>query len=147
MNTQQGFYKYDAGLGAMFAPNFIEGDGYILLASEKDNYTYPVDGWYWCNTKEEAMILFGGMSQTTDSNPITYYVQPENIYLATSRADEGEFTKMITLLQLALQSNQIALSSPISIKDVTNTPKLLTVGRFLEVMLGYGFFCYSLRNL
>ena len=32
---------------------------YTLLAEDKDTYTYPVDGWYWYDTVNEASIAFG----------------------------------------------------------------------------------------
>ncbi len=57
MNTE-GFYKLDTDL--LYAPNFVYGgyDAYQLLKENKETYTYPVDGWYWFNTEEEAKTFF-----------------------------------------------------------------------------------------
>jgi hypothetical protein len=57
MNTQ-GFYKYQDGQ-IFHAPTFVEGTGILLLASEKDTYQYPVDGWIWAESEDEALNYFG----------------------------------------------------------------------------------------
>jgi hypothetical protein len=42
------------------APNFIIfPDGVELWAVNKDNYTYPVNGWYWFDTEAEAKTFYG----------------------------------------------------------------------------------------
>lgn len=52
------FYSYDNQL--MEAPNFvIFPDGTELFSVNKDKYTYPVYGWYWFDTIEEAKQFFG----------------------------------------------------------------------------------------
>ena len=53
----QGFYKKQNN-EIQYAPNFIEGDGYVLISSEKDTYEYPVDGWYWFNSEILANDFF-----------------------------------------------------------------------------------------
>lgn len=37
------------------APNFVYGPGFELHAEFKDEYTYPVDGWVWADSLDEAM--------------------------------------------------------------------------------------------
>ncbi len=37
--------------------NSIIGE-YFLFAEEKDSYDYPVNGWYWFDTIEEAKLFF-----------------------------------------------------------------------------------------
>ena len=32
---------------------------YFLTEESKDSYEYPVDGWYWFETLEEAQQYFG----------------------------------------------------------------------------------------
>jgi len=32
---------------------------YVLATEEKDSYQYPVDGWYWFDSEEEARLFFG----------------------------------------------------------------------------------------
>lgn len=50
------FYKLDGEL--LEGPNFVYGPTFTLLKEQKDTYTYPVDGWYWFDTKEEAYAFF-----------------------------------------------------------------------------------------
>jgi hypothetical protein len=53
----QGFYKYrDQEL--LYAPNYIEGPNLLLLSSEKDKYEYPVDGWIWFESEQQAKEEF-----------------------------------------------------------------------------------------
>jgi hypothetical protein len=39
-------------------PNFVESPNFVLVKEEKDTYTYPVEGWYWFDTIEEAQAFF-----------------------------------------------------------------------------------------
>lgn len=49
----QGFYKkIDDQI--MYAPNYVESLGFVLVKEEKDNYKYPIDGWIWFDSEEEA---------------------------------------------------------------------------------------------
>lgn len=48
-----GFYKKENDT-LLYAPNIIEGDGYVLVAQDKDQYEYPIDGWTWFDSEEEA---------------------------------------------------------------------------------------------
>lgn len=52
------FYKLE-GENLMSSP-MVEGQGYILceVGHENNEYTYPVYGWYWFNTEEEAKAFF-----------------------------------------------------------------------------------------
>ena len=52
-----GFYKFDTIL--LWGPNFVESPTYTLYKENKDDYTYPVDGWYWFESLEEAQNFFG----------------------------------------------------------------------------------------
>ena len=51
-----GFYKKENDQ-LYYAPNIIEGDGYVLVAQDKDQYEYPIDGWTWFDSEEEAKAL------------------------------------------------------------------------------------------
>lgn len=56
--TTAGFYKlHKDALG--WGPNFVENATYALYKENKDDYTYPVDGWYWFESLEEAQNFFG----------------------------------------------------------------------------------------
>ena len=59
MNTP-GFYKVDPSGIVIYGPNYVFGpyDQYKLLREEKDAYTYPIDGWYWFDTEQEAYEFF-----------------------------------------------------------------------------------------
>lgn len=137
-----GFYKKDE-TQILFAPNIVEGPGYTLVESEKDSYQYPIDGWIWANSLDDAIAYF---ANTTASNFIPFEVHPENYKLATNKEDEAEFGKLVTLLSLALQQNRILPSTEITIWDYLKNTHTITVQRFLEVMVDYGFYCYTIRK-
>lgn len=52
-----GFYKLDGDL--IYGPNFVYGPNFELLKEQKDTYAYPIEGWYWFDTQEEAYNFFG----------------------------------------------------------------------------------------
>lgn len=52
------FYKEDNG-SLLIGENFVYSPTVTLKAEEKDNFTYPQDGWYWFDTEEEAYSFFG----------------------------------------------------------------------------------------
>jgi hypothetical protein len=51
-----GFYKLDGIL--LHGPNFVLNANYELRREHKDSYTYPVDGWIWFDSEEEAIAHF-----------------------------------------------------------------------------------------
>ena len=53
-----GFYKVDGDL--LYAPNFVLGpyQQYELRKETHQEHTYPIDGWYWFNTENEARLFF-----------------------------------------------------------------------------------------
>jgi hypothetical protein len=56
MNTS-GFYKNEDGL-LLSGPNFVLSGSYNLYREEKHTYTYPIGGWYWFDSIEEACAFF-----------------------------------------------------------------------------------------
>ena len=52
-----GFYKVDNG-DLMYAPNFVSAPGYELNRNDLQNYTLPIEGWYWFDSIEEANAFF-----------------------------------------------------------------------------------------
>lgn len=54
MNTS-GFYNNKGE----YAPNEIYGPSFVLLAKNKDTYSYPVNGWTWYDSVEEAQQAEG----------------------------------------------------------------------------------------
>lgn len=57
MENTNGFYKLD-NTSLLCAPNKVTHKDYVLETVNKDTYTYPVSGWYWFNTLEEAETYF-----------------------------------------------------------------------------------------
>ncbi len=52
-----GFYKYDSG-DLLFAGKAVFNKDFTLLKEEKDSYSYPVDGWSWFDTLQQACDAF-----------------------------------------------------------------------------------------
>lgn len=50
-----GFYKKQEDI-ILYAPNIVEGDGYVLIAQDKDQYEYPIDGWSWFESEDIAIL-------------------------------------------------------------------------------------------
>jgi hypothetical protein len=48
-----GFYKKD-NEEILYASTTVESTGYVLIAQDKDQYSYPVGGWTWFDSEEEA---------------------------------------------------------------------------------------------
>ena len=57
MNTS-GFYKKDQD-EILYAAVFVQGPDVLLVRQERENYTYPVDGWNWFDSQEEAYSAYG----------------------------------------------------------------------------------------
>lgn len=64
---EQGFYKAQED-SMLFAPNFVYSKNYTLLKEDKDSYTYPVDDWYWFDTKVEAYAFFNIPLEQEENN-------------------------------------------------------------------------------
>jgi len=54
---ETGFYKIESGT-LLHAPNKVTDKDYILKIADKDTYTYPIHGWSWFATLEEAETFF-----------------------------------------------------------------------------------------
>jgi hypothetical protein len=53
------FYSYTDNI-LYEAPNFVSLPiGLDLTVDNKDEHTYPVEGWYWFDTEELAKEFFG----------------------------------------------------------------------------------------
>lgn len=48
-----GFYKNEDGL-LVHGPNYVHGGGFSLVKENKDSYQYPIFGWHWFESEEEA---------------------------------------------------------------------------------------------
>jgi hypothetical protein len=58
-NTEDtsGFYLYQDG-GLTHAPNFVENKDYQLYRDLKDTYSYPINGWYWFDSINDACLFY-----------------------------------------------------------------------------------------
>ena len=58
MEDTKGFYKSDNG-SLLYAPNFLILPDIGELSIElRDTYEYPILGWYYFDTEEEAKSFF-----------------------------------------------------------------------------------------
>ena len=137
-----GFYKKQEN-EILYAPNIVEGPSYMLVVENKDQYDYPVDGWIYANSLDDAIAYF---ASNNVGQIAPFDVQPENIKLAANKTDEAEFAKLITLVNLSLQQNKLQPSNQITIWDYIKQPHQTTAQRFLEIMADYGMYCYMQRN-
>lgn len=58
------FYKRDDGQ-LLAAPNYVSGPGFELQADLHDTYTYPLDGWHWFETLDDAMLALAAPPAAT----------------------------------------------------------------------------------
>lgn len=68
---EKGFYKADIDL--LFAPNKVQHKDFILEIANKDTYSFPVHGWHYFDTREEAETFFTGQGWEAPQEP-----EPEN---------------------------------------------------------------------
>jgi len=53
MDDTSGFYRNNNG-ELQFAPNFVLSSIYELRRETKDQHAYPIDGWHWFDSVNEA---------------------------------------------------------------------------------------------
>ena len=53
-----GFYKYEEP-SLHHAPNYVLDNQFSLYKETKDDNAYPIDGWYWFDSVEEAKAFYG----------------------------------------------------------------------------------------
>lgn len=67
MEDTSGFYAFfDDQL--LHGPNLVEGPGFALYRDTRNLHTYPVNGWWWFDSREEAMNHFGITGETENIN-------------------------------------------------------------------------------
>lgn len=52
------FYKKTSDTSIMDAQVSIKSPDYELLSDNRETYNYPIDGWYWFDTEDEAYEFF-----------------------------------------------------------------------------------------
>jgi hypothetical protein len=62
MSSTAGFYKYESQT-LHYGPNYVYDENYALVKEHIESYlagdVFPVDGWYWFDSREEALAYFG----------------------------------------------------------------------------------------
>lgn len=53
-----GFYFNENG-NLLYAPNYVLNIDFELHAENKDEHEYPVYGWHWFDSEDEAYTFFG----------------------------------------------------------------------------------------
>jgi hypothetical protein len=72
MNTS-GFYKFDRN-NLLYGKNFVLNSAYELRRETHDQHTYPIDGWKWFDSEEEARVHYNAPKSLL---PKTIYFIPE----------------------------------------------------------------------
>lgn len=67
MEDTAGFYKMDGAL--LHGPNFVLNANYELRRETHEQHAYPVDGWYWFDTLQDARAFFGLPEPESDVSP------------------------------------------------------------------------------
>ncbi len=78
------FYKREND-ELLMAPNFVMGPGFELRAETHTEHTYPVEGWYWFDSLEAAMV---GMVNVTDSIAVVTRRQAKRALLEVGLLDD-----------------------------------------------------------
>lgn len=53
----QGFYKKEND-NLIYAQNLVLNSEYQLFKELKDEYNYPIDGWYWFDSEDDVYVFF-----------------------------------------------------------------------------------------
>jgi hypothetical protein len=62
-----GFYKLDSEL---LYSIYVSGPDFDLVNANHDQYTYPVNGWYWFVDEASARTFFGLPIAVANTDPI-----------------------------------------------------------------------------
>lgn len=136
-----GFYKKEE-TEILYAPNIVNGPNYMLVLADKDEYDYPVDGWIYADSFDEAINIFAGLQNGSGEN--LFEVLPEGFHLSTNDSSRNAFTQMTTLIQEAMSLGLINNDTMQTIKDSQNKKQNLTTLRFRQIMVEYGFYYKNL---
>lgn len=62
-----GYYKVDPdGVTLLYGRFYVLNANYELWRDQKDSYTYPVDGWSWYESEDEARLALNCPRPKTD---------------------------------------------------------------------------------
>jgi hypothetical protein len=68
--TTSGWYKQDPGGQLLFGRFYVLNADYELYRHLKDTYTYPIDGWSWYESEEEARTALGIVEPPTPEEQV-----------------------------------------------------------------------------
>jgi hypothetical protein len=147
------FYKQTEE-GVLKADTMVATPNYTLKAEDRNEYTLPIDGWYWFSTDEDASLHFGvpvGDSfppdvegvpaeslPTIDVAPPPVVKLSNGMVLAAAKSDRDAFTQMTVLIDLALRSGAMPPQAPQTFKDAYGALQTVAAVDFLKLMLEYG---------
>lgn len=57
------FYKKDQE--QVLSAAYVDGPGYTLIDENHDEYVFPIDGWIWANTVDDAITYFANTGKRT----------------------------------------------------------------------------------
>jgi hypothetical protein len=78
MEDTSGFYKNDSGM-ILYGKNYVLGGSYNLYREQKDTYEYPVGGWKWFDSEEEARIHYN-IPKPQESQKPNSFMLPNQFY-------------------------------------------------------------------
>jgi len=58
LDKTDGFYRLENETQIASGRLYVLNKDYALYRDEKDTYEYPVDGWRWFNSEDEAYTFF-----------------------------------------------------------------------------------------
>lgn len=67
MEDTSGFYSFQDEL--YYGPNFVEGPNFSLYRDSHQSHTYPVNGWWWFDSRAEALAHFGITAEEQNEEP------------------------------------------------------------------------------
>lgn len=97
-----GFYKNDNGT-FLYAPLFVQALGLLLLRQERDEYTYPIEGWRWFDSKDEAIAAYGVTPPDNEVEVAASFITPK---WGAWRREMSGLPSFQLLFQLIDQSSQ-----------------------------------------
>ena len=103
MENTQGFYSKENGQ-ILFAPNGVMGQTFNLIVEDKDSYIYPVGGWYWFDSTEEAEAYLNlNIENDTPLSFITFKIQEHLDNTVKTRNYDG----ILSLCSYALSTDPV----------------------------------------
>ena len=138
-----GFYKYIPEYGLLYAQHVVQATEYQLDREWKDTYSFPIDGWSWFDTREQAEISFVLPPSVPDTviTKLAFrqrFTPTERVTIEIASLDDPAASMQARQLAATLRSSQVDLAAAKWI-DLTR-PDTITGVQTLEAfgLLGAG---------